>query len=145
MARSPKVVPFICNCRQEVVVLKWAIERDVCASAEWRWRWRREASARLHPQSAHVNGPNAHIRAQHSSSYTLPPLQPVWPRIARRLHSSLPSLRCCLLRTHTADWWVTWTNSDLGDEVYMHIPRSHSRLHVHAREIRQVGNVDLCR
>lgn len=29
LACSPKVAPFICNCRQEVVVLKWAIKRCV--------------------------------------------------------------------------------------------------------------------
>lgn len=109
----------VCICRVEVVV---AVHADTC----------------LHPQSVHVNGANTHIHAQHSSSYTLPPLQLVWPRIARRLHSSaLPPL--------LPGWG--WTHSRLVGHMdqqwsWRWSVHAHTRvtllLHIHTQEISRV-------
>lgn len=70
----PKWFPFICNCRQEAVVLKWAIERHVHLQS-WGAKTHEKkdthartenihAHVRLHPQSAHVKRRQTHIRAQ---------------------------------------------------------------------------------
>lgn len=111
LSLSLKVLPFICNCRQEVVVLKWAIERCVHLQSG-ATHTHRKIHTCLHPQSIHVkNEANTHP----CTAVVTLLLQPVWPRIAHRLHSSALPPHCLSRGEHTADWWVTWTKSDLGD------------------------------
>lgn len=97
------------------------------ASAERRYTHTREHKCIAVHTHTHTQMSRSHVQAQ--AAVTLP-LQPVWPGIARRLHSSaLPPLSH--LGQHTADWWVTWATSDLGDKVYIHIPGLTLLLHTH--------------